>query len=159
LAGVAVRRGSREEEAALLAGRSEIYEADGSSFDEGAFLPAPVVGFSSGRRWQALPADPLLSRQAQSILYDPQWDEFIVTFTSAHAVGVFGGDGRVRRMIGSERMGLRYPRGLALHPDGLHYAVSGSWRDLALLRRGTHEPAPGRAIFEVLFDHSHLAVA
>jgi hypothetical protein len=159
LAGVLVRRGSVEEETALLGDRSEVYEPDSSVWDGGAFLPAPVAGFDKEGRWQALPADPLLARQAQSILYDPQSDEFIATFTSSHAVGVFGAaDGRVKRTIQTDRLGLRYPRGLALHPDGMHYAVSGSWRDLLLFRRGTHEPAAGRAIYAVLFEHSHLTI-
>jgi hypothetical protein len=158
-AAVLVRRGSFEEESALLSGRAEIYEPDTSSWDEGAFLPAPVAGFAREGRWQALPPDPLLARQAQSIVYDRDGDEFIATFTSSHTIGVFAaGDGHVRRMIRTDELGLRYPRGLALHPDGQHYAVSGSWRDLMLFRRGTHEPRPGRSLHAVLFEHSHLTI-
>jgi uncharacterized protein DUF1513 len=157
LAAVLVRRGSADEEAGLLASRSEVYEPDTSPWDEGAFLPAPVVGFAREGRWQRLPPDALLARQAQTILYDRVSDEFIATFTSSHAIGVFAAaDGRVKRMIQADRLGLRYPRGLALHPDGLHYAVSGSWRDLMLFRRGSHEAVAGRAIPAVLFEHSHM---
>ena len=161
LAAVLVRRGSREEEATLLAGRSEVYEADSSTRDAGAYLPGPLITFNAERRPAAaslaLPPDPLLARQGQSMAYDPLADEMLVTFTSSHAVGVFAGsDGRVKQVFSTEPLGLRYPRGIALHPDGVHYAVSGSWRDLTLFRRGTH--APARSIYAVLFEHSHLAI-
>jgi hypothetical protein len=123
-----------------------------------------VVGFHAAARplaaWQSFPEDPLLARQAQSIVYDRASDEFIATFTSSHAIGVFAGaDGRVKRIIQTDRLGLRYPRGLALHPDGQHYAVSGSWRDMLLFRRGTHEVNVGRSIYAVLFEHSHLSIS
>ena len=161
LAAVLVRRGSLEEEAAILADYGEVYEGDSSSRDAGAFLPGPVIRFDARARSAAMSwlPDPLLARQAQSLVYDAAADEVIVTFTSSHAIGVFAGaDGRVKTVIRTDRLGLRYPRGIALHPDGVHYAVSGSWRDLILLRRGAHEPAFGRSIVAVLFDHSHIAV-
>ena len=101
---------------------------------------------------------PLLARQAQSLIYDAETNEVIATFTSSLAIGVFAGDdGRVKQMIRTDRLGLRYPRGIVLHPDGIHYAVSGSWRDIVLFRRGTHQNDPARSIYALLFDHSHVA--
>ncbi|HXV23832.1 MAG TPA: DUF1513 domain-containing protein [Alphaproteobacteria bacterium] len=164
LAAVLVRRGALEEEEALLTDRSEVYEADASSFDEGVYLPGPLIRFDATVRpvmaTLASPRDELLARQAQSMVYDAEADEVIVTFTSSHAVGVFdGARGQVKRMIRTDGLGLRYPRGVALHPDGIHYAVSGSWRDLFLFRRGTHEVDAGRRIHAVLFEHSHLSIS
>ncbi len=160
---VRLRRGDREEERALLADRAEVYEPDASPFDEGAYLPGPVQryeGAQPGEGPAALPADPLRARHGQSVVYDPAADEMLATFTSSHAVMVTdGADGRVKRLIETERHGLRYPRGIALHPDGAHYAVSGSWQDILLFRRGTHEPAPERALRATFFDHSHMTVA
>jgi DNA-binding beta-propeller fold protein YncE len=162
IAAVLVRRGSLEEESALLSDCAEVYEADSSTRDAGAYLPAPVIRFdgldprSATLSW---PPDSLTARQAQSIVYDRKADEVLVTFTSSHAIGVFSGaDGRAKQLIRTDRFGLRYPRGIALHPDGVHYAVSGSWRDIALVRRGAHEVDAGRSIAVVLFDHSHIAV-
>ena len=104
------------------------------------------------------PADELLCRQGQSILYDPRHDEVIATFTSSSTLIVFSGaDGAVRSLVRTEPHGVRNPRGLALHPDGRHYAVSGDWDNLLLVERGTHAVASARTIFLPLYGHSHIA--
>lgn len=61
--------------------------------------------------------------------------------------------------IRTDRLGLRYPRGVALHPDGVHYVVSGSWSDLITFRRADHEVMRPRCYYETFFEHSHLTVA
>lgn len=155
-----VRRGSIEERDALLRDVAEIYEPDGSSFDDGAYLPAPIwrPGAPPGARaiW---PADRLDARQGQTVLYDARAGEFIAVFTASHRViAIDAKSSRITACVDTERLGLRYPRGVGLHPDGEHYAVSGSWQDIMLFRRGTHAPAPERRIGASLFHHSHLTV-
>jgi len=92
-------------------------------------------------------------------VYDAPHDRMPATVASSHCVlAVSGATGRIERVIRTDRLGLRYPRGLALHPDGEHYVVSGSWRDLALFRRRDHSPVPERSLHTVFFDHSHMTV-
>jgi hypothetical protein len=164
IASIRLVRGTREEEAKLFAGRDDIYEPDSSSFDDGAYLPGPVDRFERARSgWAsvaALPDDPTLARHGQSIVFDPVHDEMLTTFTSSHVVMVTDGEtGALKRVVHADAFGLRYPRGVALHPDGEHYAVSGSWQDIVLFRRGSHEMVPERALRAVFFDHSHMTVA
>lgn len=134
------------------------------SVDEGvAYLPAPIAWFDPLRAERpaaaTMPADAGLARQGQSILYDPRHDEVLVTFASSHAVIAFAAvGGAVRRVIRTDRLGLRYPRGIALHPDGEHYVVSGSWQGIYQFRRGTHAVSWERNLHPVLFDHSHLTL-
>ncbi|MBL8705739.1 MAG: DUF1513 domain-containing protein [Rhodospirillales bacterium] len=143
--------------------RDSIEEADFSVDEETYYRPAPVVWYDLARRDRpaiaALPDDPSLARQGQSIVYDARHDEVLVAFASAHTVIVFAGlDGAVKRVIRTDRLGLRYPRGVELHPDGQHYVVSGSWQGLYQFRRGTHELDTERCLHPVLFDHSHLTL-
>jgi hypothetical protein len=162
VAAILARRGSFAEEEALLSGVARAYPPDQSAGDGGAYMPAPVERYDlstpDGGSVAVLPEDPLHARYGQSILYDSQHDEFIATFTTSSTVIVFAGDsGAVRKVTQTEPLGLRYPRGIALHPDGIHYAVSGAWDNLVLFERGTHAHAPGRTIFLALYEHSHIA--
>jgi hypothetical protein len=162
VAAILARRGSFAEEEALLSGIARIYPPDQSAGDGGAYLPAPVERYdlSAPDRGSVavLPENPLHSRYGQTIVHDDAHDEFIATFTTSSAVIVFAGDsGAVRKVIETEPLGLRYPRGIALHPDGRHYAVSGAWDNVVLFERGTHAVALGRTIFLALYEHSHIA--
>ena len=140
---------------AAMASRDNVYDPDRS--DGGvAYLPAPVLRGSTALAVK----DPLLTRQGQSIVYDPAHDQVIATFTSSHAVIAFdGASGLVKATIRTDRLGLRYPRGVALHPDGAHYVVSGSWSDLFTFRRADHQLARPRCRYETFFEHSHLTIA
>lgn len=105
----------------------------------------------------AVPDDRMAARQGQSIAYDPVNDEMIGTFASSHSLVVVDApSGRIKRAIGTERYGLRYPRGIVMHPDGRHYAVSGGWQGIYLFKRGTHEIVWERTLHPLLFDHSHM---
>jgi len=163
IAAIGFRMGGEDEERALAAGRDAVFEPDILAEPGRVYLPAPVVMFAADRPGgggiAATPEDPLLARQGQSVVYDPRHDEMLVTFGTSHTLIAFGaGDGRVRDVLRLDRLGLRYPRGVVLHPDGEHFAVSGGWQGLYLFRRGTHEPVPARALHPVWFDHSHLSV-
>lgn len=164
IAAVLARRVTTAEIRKVNRARPEIYEPDFSVLEEVAYMPAPVQFYDARQAdtppRASLPDRPMAARQGQSILYDPEHDEMIVSFASSHNVIVFAAaSGRIRKIVRTDRLGLRYPRGLALHPDGAHYAVSGSWRGLHLFRRGSHEHTVARALHTVFFDHSHLAVA
>jgi len=148
----------------MAAWEDGIYEPDyySAGVDLG-YLPAPLLRYRlEGDEASTAPIladDPLLMRYGQSLVYDATHDEVIATYASRHAVVVFAGaDGRVRRVLRTDRMGLRQPRGVVLHPDGEHYAVSGYWDGVYRFRRGSHEPVPARHRHDVLFGHSHLSV-
>ena len=164
IAAILVREVESAEAQDLHAGFGDITEPDFSAQSHTAYLPAPVQFYgasgSSSAVTATLPEPPELARQGQSLVYDPRHDEMIVTFASSHTVIVFAAEsGSVRNIIRTDRLGLRYPRGIALHPDGEHYAVSGSWRGILLFRRGSHVADAARALHAVFFDHSHLAIA
>ncbi len=163
VAAVAFRMGGEAEERALSASRDGVFEPDILAEHGRVYLPAPVVMFGADRPGggaiAAMPEDPLLARQGQSVVYDPVHDEMIVTFGTSHTLIVFGAaDGRVRKLLRLDRLGLRYPRGIGLHPDGEHYAVSGGWQGIYLFRRGAHVIARDRTLHPLLFDHSHMTV-
>lgn len=150
-------------EAATLAGQDDRIDEPDPSFDQGVvFRPGPVARFDATRPETpariVMPDAPDLARYGQSIVYDPAQDEFLVTFASSHTVIAFAGaDAAVKRIVRTDRLGLRFPRGIALHPDGAHYAVTGGWQGLYLFRRGSHEVAWERCLHPVFFEHSHLA--
>jgi hypothetical protein len=163
VAAVAFRMGGEAEERALGAGRDGVFEPDILAEHGRVYLPAPVVMFAADRPGggavASMPEDPLLARQGQSVAYDPAHDEMLVTFGTSHTLIAFAaGDGRVKDVLRLDRLGLRYPRGVVLHPDGEHFAVSGGWQGIHLFRRGTHAHVPARALHSVFFDHSHLSV-
>ncbi|NQV22422.1 MAG: DUF1513 domain-containing protein [Rhodospirillales bacterium] len=143
---------------------AEIYEPDvWSASEEVGYLPAPVLRYDltqpDTRPKPVSTDDPLLMRYGQSIVFDPVNDEAIATFPSRHAVVVFAGaDGSVKRVIRTDRLGLHQPRGLAFHPDGRRYAVSGYWRNIQLFERGSHEPDPDGRVHTTFFGHSHLTL-
>lgn len=127
-----------------------------------AFTPAPLLGLQLAHgRWMdntVLNSNQLLNRQGQSLLYDARHDEVLTTFASSHALQISSGGGEVKRTLMTDQLGLHYPRGIALHPDGRHYVVSGSWRNLYVFERGTHKLNRDLCRYETFYDHSHLTV-
>lgn len=158
-----VRPTSFEDAQRTLFAADAVYEPDASEREGLGYLPVPMLmgdaSSGAGLASRPLEADTLRTIRAQSIVADPAHDEFIATFTSSNTVGVIGADGIVRRWIATDRLGLRWPRGIALLPDGVHYAVSGDWSNVFVFRRGSHELRREASSYETLFGHSHLAVA
>ncbi len=136
-----------------------VYEADDTVDTRLWFAPAPLFSIQGAQGTPVALDNPMDQRQGQSILYDPRHDEFLVTYTSSHRIAVIdAGTRAVKQVIASDRLGLHYPRGIQLLPDGKRYAVSGSWRNLHLFHRGTHSPDPQGVHHETWFGHSHLTV-
>lgn len=164
IAAIQIKQASPEEFRRFLEPEETISEYDVWASPGEHYLPGPIGFYDRAKPEQppelSAAADGRLMRQGQSIIHDPAHDEVIATFTSSHVLMVFSASGgRLKHIIHTGELGLRYPRGVVLHPDGIHYAVSGSWMGIHLFRRGTHEPMVSRAIHGVFFNHSHLSVA
>ncbi len=133
----------------------QIYEADGTVDRRLWFAPAPLLSTSSHKISTISTPDPMNQRQGQSMLYDPQYDEFIITYTSSHRIVVVAArSGAIKRVIPTDHLGIQYPRGIQFLPDHAHYAISGSWRNIRLFKRGDHTPNAIR--YETFLGHSHM---
>jgi hypothetical protein len=148
---------------AILGRSDEIMDVDLSTPQGLSYTPAPMLGIrisgDDATVTEMLPADDLRFRQGQSVVYDPVHDEAIATFTSSHTIAVIEASKmRIRKLIRTDELGLQHPRGVVLHPDGEHYAVSGSWRDLYLFRRGSHTLNRARCWYQTFYDHSHMSI-
>ncbi len=148
---------------AFLSQGEEVMGIDLSTAADVFYAPAPLLGlqFTKANTHvdDILPDNALLFRQGQTIIYDPVYDEAIVTYTSANVIAIIDGKSRhIKKIIRTDSLGLHHPRGVQLHPDGIHYAVSGSWRDIYLFRRGNHELNRSRCLYETFYDHSHLSI-
>lgn len=104
-------------------------------------------------------AETAMMRHGLSIIYDERNDQAIATYPTAHRVMAFdGASGAVTAVIDTSRMGLRYPCGIALLPDGVHYAVTGYWENLFIFERRTHRLVRDLCQYPVFFGHSHISV-
>lgn len=126
--------------------------------------PAPLFAMRrppAGPKSAALmPPDPLDFRQGQTLVYDPRHDEAIVTFASSHRLAVVDAKSFViKRLIATDGFGLYFPRGIAFHPDGRRYVVSGSWSGLYFIARGSHQVDRAATWHEMFFHHSHITAA
>ncbi len=161
---IQARLGALGDDFDLMAQHEEVYVHDFTAEPNSVYLPAPVLRLITGANGdpnaKAVAADdPLLMRHGLSIVYDPRFDEFIATFPTANCFMVFAGDGALRRIVLTEPLGLSYPCGVALHPDGVHYVVTGGWRGLYLFARGSHALNRDAADYTLFFGHSHIAVS
>lgn len=140
---------------------TQVYEADDTANYRLWFGPAPLLSVS-GRTVSSISLPkPMDQRQGQSIIYDPRYDQFIVTYTSSHRVAVVDAQSlEVKHVIKTNQYGVYYPRGIQLLPDNIHYAVSGSWRNIKIFKRGTHQSMEGEEgiCYETFCGHSHMAI-
>jgi hypothetical protein len=126
------------------------------------YRPAATLKLARGKKPQPMGGQAATRemRHGLSIVYDPKADQAIATYPSAHRVMVFdGASGAVLRDIDTRPMGLDYPCGVTLMPDGAHYAIAGYWRNLFMFRRGTHALVRERCLYPVFYGHSHITAA
>lgn len=135
-------------------------EPDRTAAADEAYLPAAPLFFAPG----AAPGTPCGTgaqadgmRHGLSVEHEPTAEEFLATFPSSHRLMVFdAATGRLRRQIDTAALGLPYPCGLALLPDGETYAVAGYWQDVLIFRRGSHRPLRRLTRPAPLYGHSHM---
>jgi len=162
IVGMATRTTTFEDAQRRLAGAEGVYQPDPSDREGLGYVPVPLVVWDAtageAAATEVIAPDATAMNRGQSVVYDPLHDEGLATFTTSNTVAVVGGEGTLRRLIRTDRMGLRWPRGIALLPDGEHYAVAGDWENIFVFRRGTHELVRDRCRYDLLFGHSHIAV-
>ncbi|RGP37711.1 DUF1513 domain-containing protein [Pseudotabrizicola alkalilacus] len=156
---IQARLGTEADEAQAMRGHSAVYSADITSEPGITYLSAQTLKIAKGQRPKPMgtavhTAD---MRHGLSISYDPQHDQAIATYPSSHRVMVFdGASGAVLHDVDTTASGLRYPCGVTLLPDGLHYAVTGYWENLFVYRRGSHQLVRELCLYPVFFGHSHI---
>ncbi len=146
--------------------RGVVKEADRLAAPGEAYLAAPLLHIirrvvGSALVVESAPdGDPSLMRQGLSILHDARHAQVIVTFPSTHCVMIADArTGEITRVLRTDAMGLRYPCGLALHPDGRRYVVTGSFENVFLFDRASHALDRTACRYLPLFRHSHVAIA
>ncbi len=164
---IQARLGSEADLARVTAGDALAEGVDITSEPGIAYLPAATLKLAGGARRGAMTAQPMgsaadraLMRHGLSIVYDPIHDQAIATFPSAHAVMAFdGASGETVSRLDGRGVGLRFPCGITLLPDGVHYAVTGYWENLYVFERGSHRLVRDLCLYPAFFGHSHVTAA
>lgn len=159
---IQARLGDDEAVRAVERGVDEVYHFDITTEPGSNYLPAATLRYDAKTRRAARMggrAETAMMRHGLSIVYDERNDEAIATYPTAHRVMAFdGASGAVTAVIDTAEMGLRYPCGIALLPDGIHYAVTGYWENLFIFECRTHRLVRDLCQYPVFFGHSHISV-
>lgn len=159
---IQARLGDAAAGAAELGDESVAYGEDITTDGGIAYLAAATLKIARGAAPQPMGsrAERAAMRHGLSIAYDERHDQAIGTFPSSHHVMVFdGASGKVLRDIDCARLGLRFPCGVTLLPDGKHYVIAGYWENLFVFERGTHKLVREACLYPVFFGHSHITAA
>ncbi|MBL8589861.1 MAG: DUF1513 domain-containing protein [Methylobacteriaceae bacterium] len=159
---IQARLGDPQAGAAAMSEESVAYEADLTGEEGLAYLAAPTLKLSQGAAAREMGGRRARAgqRHGLSIVYDSKNDQAIASFPSSHRIMVFdGASGDVARDIDTSRLGLRYPCGITLLPDGAHYAVAGYWENLFVFERGAHRLQRDLCLYPTFFGHSHVTSA
>jgi len=127
-----------------------------------AYLSAPTLKMATGKspRRMGSRRDTAEMRHGLSIRYDPKNDQVIASYPSSHRLMIFdGSSGDVLQSFDTRKTGLRFPCGITLLPDGVHYAVTGYWENLFVFERGSHRLNPEACLYPTFFGHSHITAA
>jgi hypothetical protein len=155
--------GSDAADARQLAGEDVAYEADITTEPGYNYLAAATLKYDAERGSVSKMGDRAtnrLMRHGLSIRYDELHDEAIATYPSSHHLMVFdGATGAVAKVHDTRTIGLRFPCGITILPDGVHYAVTGHWENMMVFERGTHRLVRDLCCYPVFFGHSHITAA
>jgi len=138
------------------------YQLDITTERDNAYMSAATLKLESGKKPMAMgdAAAVAQMRHGLSIRYDRIHDEVIASYPSAHRVMVFdGASGQVKRIVNTMEIGLRYPCGVTMLPDGKHYVVAGYWENIFVFELGNHKLVREMCLYPTLFGHSHIWAA
>ncbi len=155
--------GSDREDASQRSGDSAAYESDLTSEPGLNYISAATLKYDARTRTLTKMGDRTANRHMQhglSIRYDERHDQVLASYPSAHQVMIFdGATGGVVQRIDTRKIGMRYPCGITLLPDGKHYAVTGHWENLFVFERGSHRLVRDLCLYPMFFGHSHITSA
>lgn len=127
-----------------------------------AYMAAATLKIEKGKPPKRMgdKKDVAVMRHGLSIRYDAGNDQAIASYPSAHRLMVFdGASGEVLHSFDTRKMGLQFPCGITLLPDGVHYAVTGYWENLFVFERGSHRLNRAACLYPTFFGHSHITAA
>ncbi|WP_210165721.1 DUF1513 domain-containing protein [Hoeflea sp. BAL378] len=159
---IQARLGSEADLARELEPDREAQDEDITSEPGMSYMSAATLKMARGRAPRSMGSrgDIAEMRHGLSIRYDARHDQAIASYPSAHRVMVFdGASGAVLQSIDTRKMGLRFPCGITLLPDGVHYAVTGYWENLFVFERGSHRLNREACLYPTFFGHSHITAA
>lgn len=145
-----------------LRGEDEAYGVDITSEPGIAYMSAATLKVAKGKRPRRMGSrqDIADMRHGLSIRYDAKNDQAIASYPSAHRLIVFdGASNEVLHSFDTRKMGLRFPCGITLLPDGIHYAVTGYWENLFVFELGSHRLNREACLYPTFFGHSHITAA
>jgi len=159
---IQARLGSEADLARELRNEGEAYGEDITSEPGIGYMSAATLKMANGKKPRRMGkrSDVADMRHGLSIRYDAKNDQAIASYPSAHRLIVFdGASGEVLHSFDTRKMGLRFPCGITLLPDGVHYAVTGYWENLFVFERGTHRLNREACLYPTFFGHSHITAA
>tara|TARA_R110002050_G_scaffold279735_2_gene426488 strand:- start:2699 stop:3973 length:1275 start_codon:yes stop_codon:yes gene_type:complete len=159
---IQARLGSEADLSRELRGEDEAYGADITSEPGIGYMPAATLKVAKGKRPRRMGSrqDVAEMRHGLSIRYDARNDQAIASYPSAHRLIVFdGASNEVLHSVDTRKLGLRFPCGITLLPDGVHYAVTGYWENLFVFELGSHRLNREACLYPTFFGHSHITAA
>ncbi len=156
---IQARLGSEADLARELGRDRQIDGEDISSEPGIAYMSAATLKMGKGKRPRRMGNRRAVAdmRHGLSIRYDAGNDQAIASYPSAHRLMVFdGASGEVIHSLDTRKIGLRFPCGITLLPDGVHYAVTGYWENLFVFELGSHRLNREACLYPTFFGHSHI---
>ena len=155
--------GSDREDTSQRSEDSLAYEADLTSEPGMNYISAATLKYDARTKKLTKMGDRKANKHMQhglSIRYDDRHDQVLASYPSAHQLMIFDGEtGGIVQRIDTRKIGMRYPCGITLLPDGEHYAVTGHWENLFVFERGSHRLVRDLCLYPVFFGHSHITSA
>jgi hypothetical protein len=155
--------GSASEDARQRSADGVAYDSDQSSEPGHNYLGAATLKYDALRKKLSRMGDRQATRLMQhglSIRYDERHDQVLASYPSSHQLMVFdGASGGMVKRLDTRSQGLRYPCGIAMLPDGRHYAVTGYWENMFVFERGSHRLVRELCRYPLFFGHSHITSA
>ncbi len=155
--------GSEREDIGQRGGDGVAYDADLTSEPGLNYLSAATLKYDARNKTLTKMGDRTANRLMQhglSIRYDERHDQVLASYPSSHQLMVFdGATGGMVKRLDTRTVGLRYPAGITLLPDGEHYAVTGYWENMFVFERGSHRLARDLCLYPLFFGHSHITSA
>ncbi len=155
--------GSDRADSRQLSAEDVAYESDVTTEPGYNYMPAATLKYDASRGKVSKMGDRAANRVMRhglSIRYDEKHDEAIASYPSSHQLMIFdGASGEVSKRFDTRSVGLRYPCGITLLPDGTHYAVTGYWENMLVFELGTHRLVRELCLYPLFFGHSHITSA